>query len=157
MPRRSVAPLAQPLHQCPVCREPLVALELRGVEIDYCPTCGGTWLDPGELEQITHLAGVAPDRLSRALRETRNLNPSARACPRCARRLREVSVGEHPAVRLDRCPRGHGLWFDRGEMKTVIAQFEAPQSGAPPSGPDECGAVARFFAELFRYELEKPQ
>jgi len=24
-------------------------------------------------------------------------------------------------VELDRCPSGHGLWFDRSEMETLIA------------------------------------
>jgi Zn-finger nucleic acid-binding protein len=24
------------------------------VTIDYCPDCGGVWLDPGELEALTH-------------------------------------------------------------------------------------------------------
>ena len=24
-----------------------------GVTIDYCPQCGGVWLDPGELESLT--------------------------------------------------------------------------------------------------------
>ena len=38
---------------CPVCKnEPMVVLELRGVEIDYCLKCKGIWLDKGELELL---------------------------------------------------------------------------------------------------------
>ena len=36
--------------ECPRCKSAAVILELAGVEIDYCPDCGGIWLDAGELE-----------------------------------------------------------------------------------------------------------
>ena len=39
--------------KCPVCREAdLVMSERNGIEIDYCPTCRGVWLDRGELDKI---------------------------------------------------------------------------------------------------------
>ena len=39
--------------QCPVCKEPqLVIAERQGIEIDYCPSCRGVWLDRGELDKI---------------------------------------------------------------------------------------------------------
>jgi len=37
---------------CPVDNVPLVMSERSGVEIDYCPTCRGVWLDRGELDKI---------------------------------------------------------------------------------------------------------
>ena len=37
---------------CPVDQMPLVMSERQGVEIDYCPTCRGVWLDRGELDKI---------------------------------------------------------------------------------------------------------
>ena len=38
--------------KCPNCDEVLVMSERQGVEIDYCPTCRGVWLDRGELDKI---------------------------------------------------------------------------------------------------------
>ena len=39
--------------KCPVCKEvDLVMADRQGVEIDYCPTCRGIWLDRGELDKI---------------------------------------------------------------------------------------------------------
>ncbi len=39
--------------KCPTCREvDLVMSERSGIEIDYCPTCRGVWLDRGELDKI---------------------------------------------------------------------------------------------------------
>ena len=38
---------------CPVCKnEPMIVLELNDVEIDYCLSCKGIWLDTGELELL---------------------------------------------------------------------------------------------------------
>jgi Zn-finger nucleic acid-binding protein len=38
--------------KCPVDNEALVMSDRQGVEIDYCPTCRGVWLDRGELDKI---------------------------------------------------------------------------------------------------------
>jgi len=38
--------------ECPVCKVTLLMSDKQGVEIDYCPTCRGVWLDRGELEKI---------------------------------------------------------------------------------------------------------
>jgi hypothetical protein len=37
---------------CPVDQAALVMSERQGIEIDYCPTCRGVWLDRGELDKI---------------------------------------------------------------------------------------------------------
>jgi Zn-finger nucleic acid-binding protein len=37
---------------CPIDRTPLVMSERQSIEIDYCPTCRGVWLDRGELDKI---------------------------------------------------------------------------------------------------------
>ncbi len=46
MPDRS-GPMA-----CPVDGTALVMSERQNIEIDYCPTCRGVWLDRGELDKI---------------------------------------------------------------------------------------------------------
>lgn len=38
--------------QCPIDGVALVMSERSGIEIDYCPTCRGVWLDRGELDKI---------------------------------------------------------------------------------------------------------
>lgn len=37
---------------CPTCKTGLSLSERQGVEIDYCPSCRGVWLDRGELDKI---------------------------------------------------------------------------------------------------------
>jgi len=39
--------------KCPTCTTvDLVMSERQGIEIDYCPTCRGVWLDRGELDKV---------------------------------------------------------------------------------------------------------
>ncbi len=45
--------------RCPTDGAELVMAERQGVEIDYCPTCRGIWLDRGELDKILDRAAGA--------------------------------------------------------------------------------------------------
>lgn len=44
---------------CPIDRSPLTMSERQGIEIDYCPTCRGVWLDRGELDKIIERSNAA--------------------------------------------------------------------------------------------------
>ncbi len=44
---------------CPVDGAALVMSERSGIEIDYCPTCRGVWLDRGELDKIIERNAVS--------------------------------------------------------------------------------------------------
>jgi Zn-finger nucleic acid-binding protein len=41
-----------PSMNCPIDGTPLQMADRQGIEIDYCPTCRGVWLDRGELDKI---------------------------------------------------------------------------------------------------------
>ena len=47
--------------QCPNDNATLLMSERHGVEIDYCPTCRGVWLDRGELDTIVERAARERD------------------------------------------------------------------------------------------------
>lgn len=38
--------------KCPNCNETLLMTERNNIEIDYCPSCRGVWLDKGELDKM---------------------------------------------------------------------------------------------------------
>ncbi|MGD9701095.1 MAG: zf-TFIIB domain-containing protein [Acidimicrobiia bacterium] len=52
---------------CPTCPEAILVIADRsGIEIDYCPTCRGVWLDRGELDKLIERAAAAsPPRSAR--------------------------------------------------------------------------------------------
>ncbi len=126
---------------CPACKVHMLVLEFERVEIDYCSECGGVWLDSGELELIGERAGALQAGLLAALegRESERARGSGkRRCPICLKRLVRVRCPGESAVTLDRCPAQHGLWFDRGELPTVIRS----------AGAEKDDTLIRFFARL---------
>ncbi len=47
--------------KCPTDETLLVMSERSGIEIDYCPTCRGVWLDRGELDKIIERSLAVPE------------------------------------------------------------------------------------------------
>ena len=45
--------------KCPIDGSDLVMTDRQGIEIDYCPTCRGVWLDRGELDKIIDRTAIA--------------------------------------------------------------------------------------------------
>ena len=46
--------------KCPIDDSELRITERQGIEIDYCPTCRGVWLDRGELDKLIERSAQAP-------------------------------------------------------------------------------------------------
>jgi Zn-finger nucleic acid-binding protein len=103
---------------CPACRQPLVVLEYDKLEVDYCASCRGVWLDAGELELL-----YGDEQACETFLEAGGVvkSRSRRGCPQCGARMEERNTGGAPPVTYERCRRGHGLWFDRGELSSVLA------------------------------------
>ncbi len=103
----------------------MVALELEGVEIDHCLSCGGVWLDSGELELLLDGASNR-NELMASLKTSVEKKEKRIRCPICSKKLDKVRYGPASEVVLDKCPRNDGLWFDRDELSGVLrlGQFE---------------------------------
>lgn len=124
---------------CPVCHNAMITLELAQVEIDHCVECGGIWLDGGELEALIGDRDKARQIIALLVR-TRPSGERPRRCPLCDKKMEKVVVGSsQPPVVIDRCTRGEGLWFDRGELKQILAG-----SGLAPDS-----RVLHLLADMF--------
>lgn len=44
--------------KCPIDQTTLQVTERQGIEIDWCPTCRGVWLDRGELDKLIERSGA---------------------------------------------------------------------------------------------------
>ena len=104
---------------CPVCKNPLVVLELDQIEIDHCLNCGGIWLDAGELELLLE-TDEERDRFVKLLIEDESVKEKKYPCPICNKKMTKVFVGEEKKILVDKCRRNHGLWLDKGELEAVI-------------------------------------
>ncbi len=110
---------------CPVCKEnAMITLELNEVEIDYCTACAGIWLDAGELEIL--LGGPDKEKaLLDSLKTDSGVSENIRRCPICDKNMQKVIVGSSgPALLIDKCARGDGLWFDKGELNTIFGKAQ---------------------------------
>lgn len=119
---------------CPVCKELLLIIEFEEIELDYCPSCEGSWLDGGELELLLDTPTEILD-LSDLPKTTR----SKHRCPRCRKHMRETQLPESE-VEVDICSRDGGIWLDKGEL-LEIAQMRASS--------DNLKKIQRFFSDLF--------
>jgi Zn-finger nucleic acid-binding protein len=112
---------------CPKCDVPLFVLHLKKIEIDFCDRCRGLWLDAGELEALLQQTGANTHDPLLKFQQQAGSVPKGRPhlCPRCDTALHEIHVehaGSSPLT-LDKCPRGHGLWFDADELQQLLAMF----------------------------------
>ena len=53
--QRRLAERKSHYNKCPRCGADLKEKEFHHVKIDVCNECGGTWLDKGELQMLTHV------------------------------------------------------------------------------------------------------
>ncbi len=104
---------------CPKCKNPLIILELGGIETDYCMDCGGIWFDAGELELLLNNKKATLELLNH-FNTNNNLKEKPIACPICKKKMNKVYVYGNNRIIIDECPNGHGLWFDNGEILQLL-------------------------------------
>jgi Zn-finger nucleic acid-binding protein len=104
--------------ECPRCWVALQQeeVEVRGpnVIIDVCPTCGGIWLDSGELNRL-----LRDRKLSQYL--TKHIGTQSKSplvCPSCGW-LMDIETAED--VDVDVCLNCGGVWLDAGELEKLKA------------------------------------
>ncbi len=114
---------------CPACKNAMITLELEDVEIDYCTDCGGIWLDAGELELLVGKAQEAKQLLDSFKVDT-HAGEKPRKCPICLKKMQKIIVGPStPVLLIDKCPRGDGLWFDKGELQDIFNRARLDKDG----------------------------
>jgi len=124
---------------CPVCKEPMIVLEYEAVEVDYCVGCEGVWLDAGEIELLFGDAAACAAFLTiGSPADAKGEKP--RRCPICRAKMSKEATESDPPILFDHCPRGDGMWFDKGELTHVI------QHG---KGLADDGQVSGFLRGMF--------
>ena len=116
-------------HQlkCPRCGNEMESMESDGVTLDVCFQCGGTWYDPGELQQSVEGAltnfedpqeGASDSRVQASTpEELRYLK-----CPRCQASMNRKNFKRISGVMVDVC-HAHGVFLDGGEFEAIIEFF----------------------------------
>lgn len=119
----------------------MITLELEDVEIDYCTDCGGIWLDAGELELLLNEPDKAKSLLD-SFRIDSKSEETIRKCPICRKKMQKIVVGStKPMLLIDKCRKGDGLWFDKGELKDIFSRAEL----------DEDDKIQKLLSDMFGY------
>lgn len=124
---------------CPVCKNAMITLELEDVEIDYCTDCGGIWLDAGELEMLLDDRQHA-EKLLKSFKIDANSTEKPRKCPICLKKMQKIIVGQaEPTLLIDKCRKGDGLWFDKGELQDIFNRAQL----------DKDSKIQKLLADIF--------
>jgi uncharacterized protein len=134
---------------CPVCGKDALIVEYKGIELDYCPACSGVWFDAGELELLLEAAGLGSHAsfLSGVLKyREAGTAEKKRRCPICRRKMNKVYIDEGKKIITDICSGGHGIWFDGGEVASLVKTLaeKSPENA-------ESRQVLTYINEMFQY------
>ncbi|MBL4846898.1 MAG: zf-TFIIB domain-containing protein [Planctomycetes bacterium] len=126
---------------CPRCAVKLTHAERRGMVLELCPECRGTWCDAGELTVLIELY--------------KRLEPGEGVgggvfCVRCDVELRELRF-PGTSVSIDVCPECQGTWLDGGELKDLRDALERVV------GQDQPDLAVRAKSILDEFELAGQQ
>ena len=124
---------------CPACKSPMIVLEYKSIELDVCASCNGIWFDADELRLLLEKISLKIDEVGRAVES----QEKKRKCPICRRKMQKIAFDAAAKTTVDSCGHGHGLWFDSGEIDSVITELRKE------NGSQEAKSVTNFLSELF--------
>ncbi|MFO0564419.1 MAG: zf-TFIIB domain-containing protein [Polyangiaceae bacterium] len=108
------------------------------IEVDACPTCGGVWLDHGELEAIqearendySKTLENLPDSVARSINKVAQLSTTPIQCLACGTEMDTREYAYCSQIVIDTCPESCGIWLDAGELQALEKFFERSQAEA---------------------------
>ncbi len=126
-----------PALECPSCHTPMDEIVEPDVAIDVCATCGGRFLDKGELNELaTGLAGDIEFRSvvwTDVMKAVEGVDPQdafpVRSCPRCSNRMKKVGLVPFVDVVFDHCEDCGCFFLDTGEVDTMNRKLREASLG----------------------------
>lgn len=96
------------------------------VEIDYCPSCRGVWLDRDEIRQLAEKSEEALGELRELVQEGAPATPARSSvdapCPACGGKLTLAVFG---SIYMEHCTICEGIYLDRGELDKAMFVVKA--------------------------------
>ncbi len=121
----------------------MIVLELNKVEVDFCTECSGIWLDTGEMELLLDYT-EKKDMLLVSFKIDPYSSEKKLRCPVCRKKMQKAKAGIDSDILIDKCQKGHGLWFDRGELQQIVKE------GCSPTNQE----IIDLLTTIFQYSLK---
>ncbi|MCI0412423.1 zf-TFIIB domain-containing protein [bacterium] len=133
------------MRRCPVCKSDLRNLSVgKGVAIDFCPRCRGSWFDADELHRVYQDRNAASALLLPPLPNLKRdpvlckqcetyHSRSEKYCPECKSPLpflcpgcqKPLQSSHREGISLDCCHDCKGVWLDGGELTALFKYYSA--------------------------------
>jgi Zn-finger nucleic acid-binding protein len=123
---------------CIKCNSPQEPIIILGVEIDRCVSCGGIWLDGGEIKQLVEQRTPGSDaRLEATIAQLAKASPTGGApppstadivnvaCPACGGKLTIAWFGD---TSIEQCNRCDGIFVERGELAKAMKLVDSNEA-----------------------------
>jgi Zn-finger nucleic acid-binding protein len=131
------------IRTCPVCKSSLRPLTVgKGVVIDFCPQCRGSWFDADELHRVYQDRNAASALLLPPLPNLKRdpvlckqcetyHSRSEKYCPECKSPLpflcptckKPLQSSHRQGISLDCCHDCKGVWLDGGELTALFKYY----------------------------------
>lgn len=142
--------------KCPNCKNHLHGVTYEGITIETCESCGGEWLDGGELATINKVRDVRfNDEEKKAVAaatpitgvKLRDVDRDL-LCPKCDGVTDPVNYGGDTGIVIDRCPGCGGIWLDAHEMEKIQMLVEHWENGLPDDLKKHSARLKRVGVEI---------
>ncbi len=118
--------------KCPIDGNSLTKTFYEETVIDKCSKCEGVWLDKGELEKIQNTKinnykneiKKASNQAANAYKLALDKSKKEGNCPICDTTLERKEYGYASQILIDSCVKGHGIWLDKNELKSLEIFYE---------------------------------
>lgn len=107
------------MRTCPKCDNELRLEEITGIQVDGCDSCGGIWLDRGEIFRLRK-ADSDLDQAEAAFDPAveRHAERPADKCPVCHGGMSQYGYAGSN-IELETCEKHCGIWLEEGELSKI--------------------------------------
>lgn len=96
------------------------------VEVDYCPSCRGLWLDRDEIRRLAKKSEETLSELRELVQKGASEEPARSTvvppCPACGGKLTLAAFG---SIQMEHCSACDGVFLDRGELDKAMFVVKA--------------------------------
>jgi len=128
-------------RQCIKCSCPQESIQVLGVAVSRCPTCGGLWFEGGDIRRFNeqrkqHVGDVGLEQAIARLAKSKPVGapPAAKSdaqvvggtrCPACAGKMTTVAFAGTTIVQCNACD---GLFLDKGELERAMTLLDSNEA-----------------------------
>jgi Zn-finger nucleic acid-binding protein len=134
---------------CPRDGAALVSKAIAQTPVQTCPTCGGMFLEHGQLNRV---AEPTPGDLEFSTVDLDSFqhedDHGPIACPRDGTTMRKVDFNIDTAIILDYCTTCHGFWLDAKELERINEEVKRLNEAGNEIPDPLLVRIAQFFWSL---------